>query len=96
MIDQTKYVTEEEAVYNLALGIVKKTVEDYAKELGRIREDYRACPPMALALEKWFFTEWGQLLCFGHGEAIVREERRKAFGDANMTIEQWRRGHGYA
>ena len=96
MIDATKCVTEEEAIYNLALGIVKKAVEDYAKELSRIREDYRPCPPIAKALEKWFFTEWGQLLCFGHGEAIVREERRKAFGDANMTIEKWLLGHGNA
>lgn len=96
MIDTTKCITEEEAVYALALGIVKKAVEDYAKELGRIREDYRARPQMAKALEKWFFTEWGQLLCFGHGEAIVREERRKAFGDPNMTIDRWLRGHGRA
>lgn len=32
---------------------------------------------MSAALQRWFLSEWGQLLSFGQGEAIIRRLKRE-------------------
>lgn len=69
---------EEPWVLRLQTSIVKQAVSDLR---GAVRADKTAT---VAALDKWFRSEWGQLLCLGSGEYIVekvkKEEAKKKEG----------------
>ena len=61
----------------LAMAVVNQAAEDYRNELkisGRQGEKTYG----ALALERFFLSEWGDLLSFGMGEVIL-EKLQKEF-----------------
>lgn len=78
--DHKRYVTEnngvtagglvveekDQWVVSLAIGIVKQAADDLRAAIRTNEEDE------ANRLRRWFMSEWGQLLSFGQGGAIIR------------------------
>lgn len=58
-------------VLRLQTGIIKQAVDDLRAAI-RAGEDSKAD-----ALEKWFLSEWGQLLSFGTGQYIVEKVKKE-------------------
>ena len=57
---------KDQWVVSLAIGVVKQAADDLRAAI-RAHEDGKV-----KALCNWFRSEWGQLLSFGQGEAIIR------------------------
>ena len=63
---------QDQWVLNLAIGIVKQAADD-------LRAAYRSHDESSIqALARWFWSEWGQLLSFGQGGAIIRRIKKEA------------------
>lgn len=62
----TVVAEKDQWVLNLAIGIVKQAADDLRAAI-RTNEEGEAN-----VLRRWFLSEWGQLLSFGQGGAIVR------------------------
>lgn len=54
----------------LVQAIVRRAVEDYEEAL--LNEEY----DRAKALDRWFHSEWGQMLCY-HNEDYILDRARK-------------------
>ena len=63
---------KDQWVLNLAIGVVKQAAEDYRAALRTHNEG------AIKALTSWFRSEWGQLLSFGQGGAIIRGLKKEA------------------
>lgn len=72
-VEPTGTVVEEKDqwVLNLAIGVVKQAADDLRAAI-RTHDD-----STAHALQKWFWSEWGQLLSFGQGGAIIRRIKKE-------------------
>lgn len=60
----------------LARAIILYAVKDYRKAL----RDYRKSPyaiTRVIAIERFFLSEYGQLLCYGRGAYIMEQVRRE-------------------
>ena len=71
---------------NLAFAIVKLAIEDYKEALeeklnARTIKDRMAAKAKIEKLEKFFLSDWGQLLTDNHGEDIIRIIRKQVLGD---------------
>lgn len=62
---------QDQWVLHLAIGIVKQAADDFRAAIRSHDESN------AQALQKWFWSEWGQLLSFGQGGAIVRRIKKE-------------------
>lgn len=62
----TRVEEKDQWVLNLTIGIVKQAADDLRAAI-RTHEEGEAN-----LLRRWFMSEWGQLLSFGQGGAIVR------------------------
>ena len=60
-----------EAWLALATAVVRQAVEDYKLALWDYKKTGDSLSE-AEALERWFTSRYGQLLCFDQGEYIVR------------------------
>ena len=63
---------KDQWVLNLAIGVVKQAADDLR---AAIRTQDEGC---IKALTNWFLSEWGQLLSFGQGGAIIRGLKKEA------------------
>lgn len=72
-IDTGTVVDEKDQwVLNLAIGVVKQAADDLRAALKAHDESEAA------VLFRWFWSEWGQLLSFGQGGAIIRRIKKEA------------------
>lgn len=62
---------KDQWVLNLSIGVVKQAADDLRAAL-RTHDD-----GAVKALCRWFRSEWGQLLSFGQGEAIIRRIKKE-------------------
>ena len=71
---------KDEWAVRLAIGVVKQAADDLRAAI-RTNDE-----PAINELCRWFTSEWGQLLCFGYGRAIVsrikKEEREREQNEA--------------
>lgn len=73
----------------LAIAIAKTAADDYRRALRRSFASGKASSACA-KLEKFFRSAWGNLLCWGNGEYIMRktkEEEKEKFQRANRRKE---------
>lgn len=63
----------DDGYVNLAAAVVESVVDDYQKAL---RNQNWA---QAKALGRWFTSEYGQMMCLGHGEYIRERARKEAY-----------------
>lgn len=66
-VSRSSFISARDAwVFRLQTGIVKQAADDLRAAV-RTQDETAAA-----ALRKWFLSEWGQLLSFGQGSAIIR------------------------
>lgn len=63
----------------LAVAIVTQAAKDYRKELQKSKRQGRKTGG-AFKLEKWFRSEYGQLLTLGKGEYIIEQIQKEVYG----------------
>lgn len=56
---------------NIKNGILKQAVDDYKRALTRGEK------AEAKALERWFTSDWGEMLSNGNGELIIEKVRKE-------------------
>lgn len=69
----------------LQVAIVKQTADDYRKAYRKWlklkrngkAEEIRHARDRCVALEKWFFSDWGALLCNDLGGVIIKKIQRE-------------------
>ena len=66
----------------LAIAIVVQAAKDYEHELQRSKKDGRKTGE-ARRLEKWFMSDYGQLLTFGKGEQIMEKIKKEVYDNGN-------------
>lgn len=59
---------------NVRVVIVKQAVDDYRRALAH-NKHYEA-----KALERWFLSEWGEMLCGGNGAYIIDKVKKQVKG----------------
>lgn len=70
MIDPQKI--NEDGMYELILAIVRQAMHDYEFSLRgkkQMTQDRRAYTPEEM--ERWFLSEYGELLCAGRGQQVI-------------------------
>ena len=60
----------------LAIAVCKAAAEDYARELKK-SDKAGAKTNAAKAIERFFLSDWGELLSFGKGELIIELLQKK-------------------
>ena len=65
----------------LAMAVVNQAAEDYRRAL-KSSALHGGKTTDAIALERFFLSEWGDLLCFGMGDLIL-EKLQKEFESGN-------------
>lgn len=56
----------------LCIAVTNQAAEDYRRVLKRGINS-----PEAIALEKWFLSDWGDLYCFGMGDVILEKLQKE-------------------
>lgn len=79
-------LAEYEPELNLAYAIVKLAIEDYKEALEEEMNVWKihernAAKRSTKELERFFLSDWGQLLTDNHGEDIIRIIRKQVLGD---------------
>lgn len=72
------FVSEDESVILLAIAVLNQAQIDFERALTaskKNRNDYKSRDEAAF-LQKFFLSQYGQALSFGHGEAIVEQCKR--------------------
>ncbi len=60
----------------LAMAVVYQAADDYRTELRRSEKEGKKTYG-ALALERFFLSDWGDLLCFGAGEIVLQKLQKE-------------------
>ena len=60
----------------LAIAVVQRTADDYRKAIKQARRTGKR-PVGVRAIERFFKSEYGNLLTFGHGEEIWRKLKKE-------------------
>ena len=68
-MQQTELISDD-ALIGLSVAIVRRAMGDYERALRKSKKNV-AAQSNAEALEKWFLSEYGQLLSFYHGAEII-------------------------
>lgn len=76
MTKDEKYDGHYDGYIALAAAILRVAADDYIEALQAI-ESVTSMSKI-LSLERFFRSDWGQILSFNHGEYIIRECRRIA------------------
>ena len=87
---------DNEGIHQLVVGIVKQAMTDYKYALQGRRQGHSYGPMIgAEAMEDWFLSQYGQLLCAGHGVAVIESVRRdlglplkKRYGSRRKTAKK--------
>lgn len=75
MTQRSSSVPERDTwVHRLQIAIVKQAADDLRTAI-RTRDENGEDAVEALC--RWFLSEWGQLLSFGQGEAIIRRIKKE-------------------
>lgn len=70
---QIRYVSEDEAFDHLAKGIVIQAIEDYRRALhNKHLTQYKKTKNNRKALERFFRSDWFELLCDWDGETLIK------------------------
>ncbi len=72
----------------LAIAVVKSAADDYRKAVKRARKT-GGNPVGGRAIERFFKSEYGDLLTFGHGEEIWRQLKKE--GEENAGKNEGKR-----
>lgn len=67
----------EDGYINLAAAIVIQAQKDYRSAL-RTDNQFKIT-----AIERFFLSDWGQLLSADHGEYIIKKERQGCLNESN-------------
>lgn len=67
----------DEGLILLQAAILEQAIHDYKIEL-KCGDGHR--------LEKWFLSEWGQMLSRGHGDEIIERIRREVNNDESISV----------
>lgn len=71
-VNRRSFISVRDAwVFRLQTAIVKQAADDLRAAV-RTQDE-----TAAEALRRWFLSEWGQLLSFGQGEAIIRRIKKE-------------------
>lgn len=85
MIDRNKI--DDDGIHQLRVAVVKQAMRDYEYALRKERAYREEEPSDPSTLERWFLSEYGQLLCAGNGERLLTDVRQK-IGMPSLTYEE--------
>ncbi|MGN0180397.1 MAG: hypothetical protein ACI4DY_13320 [Monoglobaceae bacterium] len=88
-ISEMRLCNKNDAYNNLRIGIIKQAVRDYENALKKLERYRRSKNPLpeamreyidkARSFERFFLSEWGQLLSSNRGQDIIKNAQNEVY-----------------